>query len=73
MERSWCESASGVGVGQEEDRVQARRQRKERKKNREKRSGWTVKEDQGRETTYRDKRNMEDKTGTGKIEKRSKR
>jgi hypothetical protein len=31
-----------------------------------------VKKDQGRETIYGDKKkNMEDKTGTGKIEKRS--
>ncbi len=30
-----------------------------------------MKEEQGMETTYGDKRNMEDKTGTGKIEKRS--
>ncbi len=61
----------GAGVGR--GKRQARRQRKEHKKNREKHSGWKVKEDQARGTTYGDKRFMEDKTGKGKIEKRSRR
>jgi hypothetical protein len=53
------------------DRIGRKEKEKIERYKKERREREEVKEDQGRETTYGDKRNMEDKTGTGKIEKRS--